>query len=187
MMPAPTAEQQQRARVVAGHDRGGGAEGGRAAEVGQGELCGAQERPQKQRRPQARACFWRVNRPLNSQPSLPRGWWASRACHRREEQSRRAERRSRYGDGVRSRSTAGLRPDREASGPLLSTIDYATNPASTGYGKGIELRLESGELEFRWADRFPAYSIRVRSDGAGIRAGQWTHIALVYSGRRFKG
>jgi hypothetical protein len=75
-----------------------------------------------------------------------------------------------------------VRPDGEASGPLLSTMDYATNPASTGYGKGIELRLEGGELEFRWADRFPAYSVRVRSVGAEVRAGQWTHLALIYSG-----
>jgi hypothetical protein len=78
--------------------------------------------------------------------------------------------------------SAWVRPDGEASGPLLSTMDYATNPASVGYGKGIELRLEGGELEFRWADRFPAYSVRVRSEGAEIRPGQWTHIALVYAG-----
>ena len=61
-------------------------------------------------------------------------------------------------------------------------MDYATNPVSVGYGKGVELRLEGGELEFRWADRFPAYSVRVRSEGAEIRPGQWTHIALVYAG-----
>src|SRR6185436_148865 len=78
--------------------------------------------------------------------------------------------------------SAWVRPDGEASGPLLSTMDYATNPASVGYGKGIELRLEAGELEFRWADRFPAYSVRVRSEGAKIRPRQWTHIALVYAG-----
>ena len=75
-----------------------------------------------------------------------------------------------------------VRPEGEGSGPLLSTMDYATNPASTGYGKGIELRLEAGELEFRWADRFPAYAVRVRSEGARIGAGQWTHVALVYGG-----
>src|SRR5215831_4880568 len=75
-----------------------------------------------------------------------------------------------------------VRPEGEGSGPLLSTMDYATNPASTGYGKGIDLRLEKGELEFRWADRFPAYSVRVRSDGAQVRPGQWTHLTLVYAG-----
>jgi hypothetical protein len=75
-----------------------------------------------------------------------------------------------------------VRPDGDSSGPLLSTMDYATNPASVGYGKGIELRLEGGELEFRWAERFPAYSVRVRSEGAEIRAGQWTHLTVVYAG-----
>ena len=54
---------------------------------------------------------------------------------------------------------------------LLSTVDYATNVAGTTYGKGIELRLVGGELEFRFAERFPAYSIRVRSDGARIISG----------------
>jgi hypothetical protein len=65
---------------------------------------------------------------------------------------------------------------------LLSSADYATNRASTGYGKGIEVRLVDGELEFRLADRFPAYSIRVRSDGAAVAPGQWRHIAIVYEG-----
>jgi len=76
-----------------------------------------------------------------------------------------------------------VRPDAEGgSGPLLSAMDYATNPASTGYGKGIELRLEGGELEFRFADRFPAYSVRVRSEGARIAPGRWKHLVLVYEG-----
>jgi hypothetical protein len=75
-----------------------------------------------------------------------------------------------------------VRPDASGSGALLSTMDYATAPASTGYGKGIELRLEGGELEFRFADRFPAYSVRVRSEGARIAPGEWTHLALVYEG-----
>ena len=65
---------------------------------------------------------------------------------------------------------------------LLSTVDYATNSAGTTFGKGLELRLVAGELEFRYADRFPAYSIRVRSEGAGISAGQWQHVTLIYEG-----
>ncbi len=65
---------------------------------------------------------------------------------------------------------------------LLSAADYETNRASTGYGKGIEVRIVGGELEFRFADRFPAYSIRVRSDGAAVVPGQWRHIAIVYEG-----
>jgi Protein of unknown function (DUF1553)/Protein of unknown function (DUF1549)/Planctomycete cytochrome C/Concanavalin A-like lectin/glucanases superfamily len=67
---------------------------------------------------------------------------------------------------------------------LLSSIDYATNSAAVTYGKGLELRLVAGELEFRYADRFPAYSIRVRSEGAGICAGQWRHLTLLYEGAR---
>jgi hypothetical protein len=76
-----------------------------------------------------------------------------------------------------------LRPtaaDRDV--PLLSTMDHATNSAATTSGKGLEFRLAGGELEFRWADRFPAYSIRIRSEGAGIAAGEWRHVALVYEG-----
>ena len=65
---------------------------------------------------------------------------------------------------------------------LLSSADYAMTAAATGFGKGVELRLVRGELEFRFADRFPAYSIRVRSKGAAIQPGQWRHVALVYRG-----
>jgi hypothetical protein len=70
--------------------------------------------------------------------------------------------------------------DRDAA--LLSAADYRTNRASTGYGKGIEVRVVDGDLEFRLADRFPAYSVRVRSQGAGVAPGQWRHIAIVYQG-----
>ena len=66
-----------------------------------------------------------------------------------------------------------LRPERaDTDVALLSTIDYADEsrqPPSTA--KASELRLVDGELEFRFADRFPAYSIRVRSRGARIAAG----------------
>ena len=36
---------------------------------------------------------------------------------------------------------------------LLSSMDYSPNPASVFYGKGAEVRLIDGELEFRLADR----------------------------------
>ncbi len=76
-----------------------------------------------------------------------------------------------------------LNPNQEdKDAPLLSAMDYARNPASVTYGAGIELRLVGGELEFRFAQRFPAYAMRVRSEGAKVEAGKWRHLALVYSG-----
>ncbi len=65
---------------------------------------------------------------------------------------------------------------------LFSTIDYNMSPSAVLYGKGIEFRLVQGELEFRFSDRFPAYSIRVRSKGAGLKAGQWRHATFLYEG-----
>ncbi|HYO84206.1 MAG TPA: DUF1553 domain-containing protein, partial [Bryobacteraceae bacterium] len=66
--------------------------------------------------------------------------------------------------------------------PLLSAMDYTGSKASVSYGKGIEVRLVDGEVEFRLSDRFPAYSVRVRSQGAEITPGQWSHVAVVYTG-----
>jgi len=51
---------------------------------------------------------------------------------------------------------------------LLSSIDYATNSAAVNYGSGLELRLVAGELEFRLSQRFPNYSLRVRTDVPGM-------------------
>ncbi len=65
---------------------------------------------------------------------------------------------------------------------LLSTVDYATNPAGVRYGSGMEIRLMDGELVFRFADRLPAYAIRVHSEGARIVPGEWRHLTLVYGG-----
>ena len=70
----------------------------------------------------------------------------------------------------------------DSDAPLFSTVDYATNIAATSYGKGMELRMVGGELEFRFADHFPAYSIRVRSDGARLMPEQWRQLTLVYTG-----
>ncbi len=79
--------------------------------------------------------------------------------------------------------SAWLRPDAaDTDVALLSTMDYATNLAGTTFGKGLELRLVAGEVEFRFADRFPAYSIRVRSEGAGIAPGEWRHVTVIYEG-----
>ena len=79
--------------------------------------------------------------------------------------------------------SAWVRPDAaDDDVALLSTMNYATNPASVTYGAGMELRLTGGEVEFRYADRFPAYSIRVRSDGAHLSPGQWRHVTAIYRG-----
>ena len=63
-----------------------------------------------------------------------------------------------------------------------SSADYSKSAAGTTFGAGLEIRLVGGELEFRLSDRFPAYSIRVRSEGANLQPGQWRHVAVVYAG-----
>ena len=65
---------------------------------------------------------------------------------------------------------------------LFSAIDYSTNKAAVDYGSGIELRLSGGELEFRFSQRFPNYSVRVRSKGADLKPGEWRHLTLSYDG-----
>ncbi len=79
--------------------------------------------------------------------------------------------------------SAWVRPEpADTDVALLSAIDYTVNRAATTFGKGIELRLVGGELEFRFGDRFPAYSIRVRSEGAAIAPGQWRNVTVAYQG-----
>jgi hypothetical protein len=76
-----------------------------------------------------------------------------------------------------------LRPDAsDTDVAILSAADYSSSSASVTYGKGIELRLVQGEFEFRFGDRFPAYSIRVRSEGANLQPEQWRNLTLVYEG-----
>jgi Protein of unknown function (DUF1553)/Protein of unknown function (DUF1549)/Concanavalin A-like lectin/glucanases superfamily/Planctomycete cytochrome C len=70
----------------------------------------------------------------------------------------------------------------DADVALLSTANYAEPPAAVTYGSGIEIRLVNGELEFRFSQRFPGYSIQVRSQGANLSPGQWRQVALVYEG-----
>ncbi|MCC6536004.1 MAG: DUF1553 domain-containing protein [Bryobacterales bacterium] len=79
--------------------------------------------------------------------------------------------------------SAWLNPDAaDKDAPLLSAMDFARNPAATTYGNGIELRLVNGEIEFRFGQRFPAYSVRVQSEGAALGAGEWRHVAVEYAG-----
>jgi Protein of unknown function (DUF1553)/Protein of unknown function (DUF1549)/Concanavalin A-like lectin/glucanases superfamily/Planctomycete cytochrome C len=65
---------------------------------------------------------------------------------------------------------------------LLSAIDYSQNTAAATFGSGIELRLNGGELEFRFSQRFPNYSLRVRSEGAHLKPGEWRRLTLIYAG-----
>jgi hypothetical protein len=77
--------------------------------------------------------------------------------------------------------TAWLRPaDSDRDVALLSALNYSENKAAASYGSGIEFRLSGGELEFRFSQRYPAYSLRVRSEGAAISTGQWRHVSLIY-------
>lgn len=63
---------------------------------------------------------------------------------------------------------------------LFSASDFSPEPASALHGKGVELRLADDEIELRLSKRFPAYSITVRSEGAGIGPGRWRHVAALY-------
>ena len=65
---------------------------------------------------------------------------------------------------------------------LFSAINYVGSTDDATYGRGRELRLIDGEIEFRSSERYPAYAIVVRTVGAAIRPGQWRHVAVVYSG-----
>ncbi|MSU73346.1 MAG: DUF1553 domain-containing protein [Opitutus sp.] len=67
---------------------------------------------------------------------------------------------------------------------LFSSADYSGSQAAGGYGRGRELRLVDGELELRLNVRFPAYALVVRTAGAGLRPGEWRHIAVTYAGGR---
>lgn len=71
-----------------------------------------------------------------------------------------------------------------ADAVLVSSIDYSRNMAATTYGRGIDIRLEKGEMEFRFADRLPAYSIRVATEGAGLTAGVERHVTVIYEGAK---
>ena len=80
-----------------------------------------------------------------------------------------------------------LRADTAASdAPLFSSIDYSPDPASSQHGKGIELRIKGEELELRLSNRYPSYSVTVRSEGAGLRPGHWRHVTALYEGSEGK-
>lgn len=65
---------------------------------------------------------------------------------------------------------------------ILSSIDYGGSPADTQYGKGRELRLVDGELEWRESSRLPVYSRIVITEGASVSREQWSQIVVIVGG-----
>jgi hypothetical protein len=65
---------------------------------------------------------------------------------------------------------------------LFSAINYAGSSADAAFGRGRELRLIDGELELRLSDRYPAYAVIVRTQGANVKAEEWRHVTVSYAG-----
>jgi hypothetical protein len=75
---------------------------------------------------------------------------------------------------------------RRGAQPLLSTMNYAIPTSSRDHGQGIEIRItESGAVELRVANRWPAYSTNVFTVER-LPLQQWTHVALVAEGTNAK-
>ncbi|MES2571220.1 MAG: DUF1549 domain-containing protein, partial [Verrucomicrobiota bacterium] len=67
---------------------------------------------------------------------------------------------------------------------LLSNQNYGGVPEGSDYGKGQEIRLVDGEIEFRMNDRFPAYAMRVFTRNARIASGAWRQVTVSYKGSK---
>ena len=67
---------------------------------------------------------------------------------------------------------------------LLSSVNYQGNSTAQGFAKGHEIRLVGGEIEIRTNDTFPAYAIRLHTEGARIRPTEWHHLAVVMGGTK---
>jgi hypothetical protein len=74
------------------------------------------------------------------------------------------------------------RTARDVDAALISNIRHDYNPADVSYGRGIELRLAGDELDFRYADRLPAYAIHVRTRDARLTPDEWHHVTAMYQG-----
>ncbi len=68
--------------------------------------------------------------------------------------------------------------------PLISNATFDAAPSSSSYGKGWDIRLVEGEIEFAFAKRYPAYAAIARTTGARIEPDHWSHVAIVFAGRR---
>ena len=78
-----------------------------------------------------------------------------------------------------------IRPDKEceAEVPLFSNAQFEREPSSTRYGSGWDVRLTQGEIELSVAQRYPGYSMVVRTRNARIHDGEWRHIAIRFKGK----
>lgn len=81
--------------------------------------------------------------------------------------------------------TFWIRPDstNPKNAPLISNAAFDAAPSSSSYGKGWDIRLVSGEIEFAFAKRYPAYAAIARTSGANIKPNQWSHVSIVFTGR----
>ncbi len=69
-----------------------------------------------------------------------------------------------------------------APGVLASTMEMSSPPSSKDHGRGAEIRItDDGAVEFRMAERWPAYAIAAQSRGR-IRTGQRHHVVVAYDG-----
>ncbi len=77
------------------------------------------------------------------------------------------------------------RPDPEspANAPLVSNAKFDWEPSSSSYGKGWDIRIVDGEVQFAMAKRYPAYSVLVRTRFARVRPNEWIHIAVTFDGK----
>ncbi len=67
--------------------------------------------------------------------------------------------------------------------PLISNAAFDAAPSSSSFGKGWDIRLVDGEIEFAFAKRYPAYAAIARTSEANIEPDQWRHISIVFTGR----
>lgn len=68
--------------------------------------------------------------------------------------------------------------------PLISNATYGDDPSSQSHGKGWDIRLIDGEVQFTIANRYPAYSIKLRTRDAKITSEEWRHLAVSFLGRK---
>ncbi len=77
---------------------------------------------------------------------------------------------------------AWVRQDRETASPIFSTMNFSVPASSGGYGQGVEVRLtESGTVEVRVVQRWPAYSLCIVTRDA-IPLRQWRLVLVTYDG-----